>query len=88
MLRGLPVAGIRQGTGDCRVHLVMDDRDATAKAVLAAGGTVIEEPHEVGDPARAEATLARAGHPRTRRTAAWRPSTTPFGVELSIIARA
>jgi predicted enzyme related to lactoylglutathione lyase len=61
LLRGLPVAGIRQGTGGWRVHLATDDCDATAKAVLAAGGTVVEEPHDVGDLGRASLVVDTAG---------------------------
>jgi len=57
LLRGLPVAGIRQGTGGWRAHLATDDCDATAKAVVAAGGSVVEEPHEVGDLGRAAVVL-------------------------------
>lgn len=53
LLRGQPVAGIRRGEGGWRVHLATDDCDATAKAVVAAGGTVVEEPHDVGDLGRA-----------------------------------
>jgi predicted enzyme related to lactoylglutathione lyase len=53
LLRGLPVAGLRRGTGGWRVHLATDDCDATATAVTAAGGTVVEAPHEVGDLGRA-----------------------------------
>lgn len=53
LLRGEPVAGIRQGDGGWTVHLATDDCDATAKAVTAAGGTVAEEPHDVGDLGRA-----------------------------------
>lgn len=53
LLRGVPVAGIRAGDGGWTVHLATDDCDATAKAVAAAGGTVLEEPHDVGDLGRA-----------------------------------
>lgn len=53
LLRGEPVAGIRAGDGGWTVHLATDDCDATAKAVTAAGGTVVEEPHDVGDLGRA-----------------------------------
>lgn len=53
LLRGQPVAGMREGTGCWTVHLATDDCDATAKAVTAAGGTVTEEPHDVGDLGRA-----------------------------------
>jgi predicted enzyme related to lactoylglutathione lyase len=53
LLRGVPVAGIREGAGGWTVHLATDDCDATAKAITAAGGTVTEEPHDVGDLGRA-----------------------------------
>jgi predicted enzyme related to lactoylglutathione lyase len=53
LLRGLPVAGLRVGDHAWRVHLATDDCDATAKAVVAAGGVIVEEPHEVGDLGRA-----------------------------------
>lgn len=61
LLRGLPVAGIRQGSGGWRVHLATDDCDATVKAVEAAGGTVVEEPHDVGDLGRAAVVVDPAG---------------------------
>ncbi|MCT2583714.1 VOC family protein [Actinophytocola gossypii] len=55
LLRGLPVAGLRQGTTGpgWAVHLATDDCDGTAKRVVAAGGTLLEGPHEVGDLGRA-----------------------------------
>ena len=61
LLRGLPVAGLRAGHGGWRVHLATDDCDATAKAVEAAGGTVVEEPHEVGDLGRAALVVDTVG---------------------------
>jgi uncharacterized protein len=61
LLRGLPVAAIRQGTGGWRAHLATDDCDATAKAVAAAGGRVVEEPHEVGDLGRAAVVADNVG---------------------------
>jgi uncharacterized protein len=61
LLRGLPVAGMRQGTGGWRVHLATDDCDATVKAVEAAGGTVVEGPHDVGDLGRAALVTDTAG---------------------------
>ena len=61
LLRGLPVAGMRAGTGGWRVHLATDDCDATVKAVLAAGGTVTEEPHEVADLGRAATVVDPVG---------------------------
>jgi predicted enzyme related to lactoylglutathione lyase len=48
LLRGQPVAGMRTGTGGWRVHLATDDCDATVRAVVAAGGTITEEPAVFG----------------------------------------
>ncbi|MGB3437414.1 MAG: VOC family protein [Actinophytocola sp.] len=53
LLRGVPVAGMRTGDGGWTVHLATDDCDTTAKAVVAAGGTIVEQPHDVGDLGRA-----------------------------------
>ena len=53
LLRGVPVAGLQAGEGGWTVYLATDDCDATTKAVAAAGGLVVEEPHEVGDLGRA-----------------------------------
>jgi predicted enzyme related to lactoylglutathione lyase len=61
LLRGLPVAGLRQGTGGWRAHLATDDCDTTVKAVAAAGGTVVDTPHEVGDLGRAATVVDTAG---------------------------
>jgi uncharacterized protein len=61
LLRDLPVAGMRAGSGGWRVHLATDDCDATVKAVVAAGGTVTEEPHEVGDLGRAATVVDPVG---------------------------
>lgn len=61
LLRGLPVAGLRAGDGGWRVHLATDDCDATVKAMEAAGGTVAEEPHEVGDLGRAALVVDTVG---------------------------
>ncbi len=61
LLRGLPVAGLRAGEHAWRVHLATDDCDATAKAVEAAGGTVVEVPHEVGDLGRAALVVDAVG---------------------------
>lgn len=61
LLRGLPVAGMRAGNGGWRVHLATDDCDATVKAVLAAGGVVTDEPHEVGDLGRAATVVDPVG---------------------------
>ncbi|GAB3430923.1 VOC family protein [Actinophytocola sediminis] len=57
LVRGLPVAGLRPVADSAAghgwtVHLATDDCDATAKRVAAAGGTVVDEPREVGDRAR------------------------------------
>ncbi|WP_133905453.1 VOC family protein [Actinophytocola oryzae] len=61
LLRGRPVAGMRVGTGGWRVHLATDDCDTTAKAVVASGGSVVEEPHDVGDLGRAALVVDRVG---------------------------
>jgi predicted enzyme related to lactoylglutathione lyase len=61
LLRGLPVAGLRAGSGGWRVHLATDDCDTTVKAIEAAGGTVTEEPHEVGDLGRAALVVDTVG---------------------------
>ncbi|HEX6357286.1 VOC family protein [Actinophytocola sp.] len=62
LLRGLPVAGIRPGDAKAwRVHLATDDCEATAKAVLAAGGTVVEEPHDVGELGRTALVVDTVG---------------------------
>lgn len=61
LLRGLPVAGLRQGAGGWRAHLATDDVDTTVKAVLATGGTVVEEPHDVGDLGRAATVTDAVG---------------------------
>ncbi|WP_026257942.1 VOC family protein [Actinopolymorpha alba] len=59
LLHGLPVAGLREATEHAdaghgwSVHLATDDCDGTAKRVVAAGGTLLEAPHEVGDLGRA-----------------------------------
>jgi predicted enzyme related to lactoylglutathione lyase len=63
LLRGLPVAGLRAGNGGWRVHLATDDCDATAKAIEAAGGTVAEAPHEVGDLGHAALVVDTVGVP-------------------------
>jgi uncharacterized protein len=61
LLRGLPVAALRTGDRGWRVHLATDDCDATTGAVLAAGGTVLESPHEVGDLGRAAVVADTVG---------------------------
>lgn len=61
LLRGLPVAGIRQGSGGWRAHLATEDCATTVKAVVAAGGTVVEEPHDVGDLGRAAVVTDNVG---------------------------
>jgi uncharacterized protein len=52
LLRGLPVAGIQEGTGGWTVYLATGDCEGTARAVAAAGGTVTEAPDDVGGLAR------------------------------------
>lgn len=62
LLRGLPVAGMRAGDDRAwRVHLATDDCDATVEAVLAAGGAVTEEPHDVGGLGRAATVVDPVG---------------------------
>jgi uncharacterized protein len=61
LLKGLPVAGMRQGTGGWRVHIATDDCDATVKAVEAEGGTVVDTPHDVGDLGRAATVVDTSG---------------------------
>ncbi|WP_158889880.1 VOC family protein [Amycolatopsis anabasis] len=65
LLRGLPVAGLRQAAEPAvrawDVHLATDDCDGTAKRVLAAGGTLLEAPHEVGDLGRAALAVDPTG---------------------------
>lgn len=59
LLHGLPVAGLRQVTDQAdagygwSVHLATDDCDGTAERVVAAGGTLLEGPHDVADLGRA-----------------------------------
>lgn len=61
LLKGVPVAGMREGTGGWTVHLATADCDATAEAVAAAGGTVVAAPHDVGDLGRAALATDPAG---------------------------
>ncbi|SDM74578.1 VOC family protein [Allokutzneria albata] len=62
LLRGLPVAGLRHGaTGGWDVHLATDDCDGTAKRVVAAGGTLVDPPHDIADLGRAAFALDPAG---------------------------
>ncbi len=50
LLRGLPVAGLREGSGDgWTVHFATDDCDGTAKRMVAAGGELVTEPHEAAE---------------------------------------
>jgi predicted enzyme related to lactoylglutathione lyase len=75
LLRGLPVAGLREadaGEGWI-VHLATDDCDGTAKRAAAAGATVLEAPHEVGDVAR----VASAVDPTGARFGLWQGRTLP-----------
>ncbi|HEY3707976.1 MAG TPA: VOC family protein [Amycolatopsis sp.] len=58
LLRGLPVAGLRQagpdeGSHGWDVHLATEDVDASAAAVTAAGGALLVEPHDVAGRGRA-----------------------------------
>ncbi|MFF3755020.1 VOC family protein [Streptomyces sp. NPDC002018] len=65
LLRGRPVAGLRPVAarepaaakeaavpGHWRVYIATDDCDNTAKRVLAAGGTLVESPHDIGNQGR------------------------------------
>ncbi|OLF09169.1 glyoxalase [Actinophytocola xinjiangensis] len=60
LLRGVPVAGLGGGPG-WTVHLATPDCDATVDRVLAAGGEIVEEPHEVGDRARRAVVIDTVG---------------------------
>lgn len=80
LLRGEPVAGLRQGDPgqswtkqSWTVHLATDDCDGTAKRIAAAGGTVLDAPHEVGDLGRA----ASAVDPTGARFGLWQGRTAP-----------
>ncbi|WP_327232593.1 VOC family protein [Streptomyces sp. NBC_01317] len=67
LLRGLPVAGLRQVTdrADTRdswtVHLATDHCDSTARRIAAAGGALLEAPREVGDLGRAALVVDPTG---------------------------
>ncbi|GAA4550338.1 VOC family protein [Amycolatopsis samaneae] len=76
LLRGLPVAGLREAVtsgGGWTVHLATDDCDGAAKNVVAAGGTLLDEPHDVGDQAR----VAYALDPTGARFGLWQGRTRP-----------
>ncbi|ATY14226.1 VOC family protein [Amycolatopsis sp. AA4] len=56
LLRDLPVAGLRQAAdprAGWTVYFATDDCDRTAKAVIAAGGKLLDRPHDDGEHARA-----------------------------------
>ncbi|MFB9909610.1 VOC family protein [Allokutzneria oryzae] len=67
LLRGLPVAGLRhvadrsEALHGWDVHLATDDCDDTARRVTAAGGTVLQAPHDVADLGRAAFAVDPAG---------------------------
>ncbi|MFJ2651458.1 VOC family protein [Streptomyces sp. NPDC087420] len=67
LVRGLPVAGLRQvadraDTSDSwTVHLATDNCDSTARRIADAGGKLIRAPHEVGDLGRAAAAVDPTG---------------------------
>lgn len=66
LLRGLPVAGLHHAADPLpgwQVHLATDDCAATAEAVAAAGGTLLREPHDVGDRGRAALAVDPSGAP-------------------------
>ncbi|MFD2474472.1 VOC family protein [Amycolatopsis silviterrae] len=70
LLRDLPVAGLRQAAAPrpaWTVYLATDDCDATAKAVIAAGGKVLDQPRDEGDHAR----VAVAEDPTGARFGIW-----------------
>ncbi|MFB9931763.1 VOC family protein [Amycolatopsis halotolerans] len=70
LLRELPVAGLRQAA-DPRpawtVYFATDDCDVTAKAVTAAGGKLLDQPHDDGDHSR----IAVAEDPTGARFGIW-----------------
>jgi predicted enzyme related to lactoylglutathione lyase len=73
LVRGLPVAGLREGSeGGWTVHFATDDCDGTAKRMVAAGGTVHTEPHEA-DGRRAAIVTDPAG----LRIGLWQGRTAP-----------
>ncbi|MFC7304076.1 VOC family protein [Streptomyces monticola] len=67
LLNGLPVAGLRQADDEAEAghgwiaHLATDDCDGLAKRVTAAGGTLLDAPHEVGDLGRAALAVDPTG---------------------------
>ncbi len=70
LLRDLPVAGLRQATDPSpvwTVYFATDDCDGTAKAVTAAGGKLLDPPHDDGDHAR----IAVAEDPTGARFGIW-----------------
>ncbi|WP_037363907.1 VOC family protein [Amycolatopsis orientalis] len=70
LLRDLPVAGLRQGSSSrpaWTVYLATDDCDGTAKAVTAAGGKLLDPPHDAG----AHARVAVAEDPTGARFGLW-----------------
>lgn len=74
LYRGLPVAGLTQGDhAGWTVYLATDDCDGTAKAIAAAGGTVVEQPHEREDRGRA----ALAVDPTGARFGLWQGRSLP-----------
>ncbi|WP_033294222.1 VOC family protein [Amycolatopsis jejuensis] len=72
----VPVAGLRQ-SADPRpgwtVHLATDDCDATAKAIVATGGKLLDQPHDDGDRAR----IAVAEDPTGARFGLWQGRSLP-----------
>lgn len=63
LLRGLPVAGLRQADAgqSWTVHLATDDCDATAKQLTEAGGVLLEAPHDVDGLGRAALAVDPSG---------------------------
>lgn len=76
LLRGLPVAGLKQAPEAGRewtMYLASDDCDATAKRVTEAGGTLITEPADVAE----EARTALAEDPTGARFGLWQGRSHP-----------
>lgn len=75
LLRGLPVAGLRAGEGTgWTVHFATDDCDGTARRMVAAGATLVTEPHEA-DGRRAAVVIDPVGV----RIGLWQGRTAPGG---------
>ncbi|MFE0026898.1 VOC family protein [Amycolatopsis sp. NPDC059021] len=76
LLRDLPVAGLRESMsagGGWTVHLATDDCDGTAKQAVAEGGTLLEEPYDLGE----EARVALVADPTGARFGLWQGRSRP-----------